>query len=138
MNLQSFMESIDHQILERGTDYYMNDFITVMNKIDSTFYLTAYGSSEYEVVVTLGNDHEILSSNCTCPYSYGPVCKHEAAAYFILQDYLDEHSLNLEMVSEALPSLKAILNDLSKEELIHIIDEMGQKDTALKNRLLSQ
>ena len=138
MNLQSFMESIDHQILERGTDYYMNDFITVMNKIDSTFYLTAYGSTEYEVVVTLGNNHEILSSNCTCPYSYGPVCKHEAAAYFILQDYLDEHSLNLEMVYEAQPSLKAILNDLSKEELIHIIDEMGQKDTALKNRLLSQ
>lgn len=137
MNLQNFTESIDHQILERGTDYYMNDFITVVKKIDSTYYLTAYGSTKYEVIVTLGNNHEILSSNCTCPYSYGPVCKHEAGAYFILQDYLDD-SLNLEMVSEDHLSLKTILNDLSKEELIHIIDEMGQKDPTLKNHLLRQ
>lgn len=69
MNLQNFTESIDHQILERGTDYYMNDFITVVKKIDSTYYLTAYGSTKYEVIVTLGNNHEIISSNCTCPYS---------------------------------------------------------------------
>ena len=47
------------------------------------------GSEDYEVVVEMGDHGEIIYSECDCPYDFGPVCKHEVAAYFQLFDMLN-------------------------------------------------
>src|SRR5699024_9171989 len=80
MNLDNFEEMIDPVILQRGIDYYLEGRVSKILAISENYYhLTIEGTLSYNVTVKLSTNGRIASSNCTCPYEGGPICKHQVA-----------------------------------------------------------
>ncbi|GKV64821.1 MULTISPECIES: SWIM zinc finger domain-containing protein [unclassified Sporosarcina] len=132
MNLENFEQHINETILDRGHGYYMEDLAEQTDCIDGEYRFQVSGSDVYEVIVTLDAAGEILSSYCDCPYTYGPVCKHEAAVYFELADLLDSAVPN----KDKQEALADVLDQLSKNQLIELIEDLARQDDHVKNRIL--
>lgn len=85
MNINNFEKHVDERILDRGYDYYnYGNIVEVYKETENQYIFDVNGSEEYEVVVNLDTNGEIIHSYCDCPYSFGPICKHEVAAYYKL------------------------------------------------------
>lgn len=136
MNLENFEEHIDDKIVDRGYAYYLDDFVTLEGASDFTYRFRVVGSDLYKVVVMLNEAGDIVSSTCNCPYAYGPICKHEVAVYFELHDGFDDESGEYSGLAEVQQDLTAVLNDLSKDQLVQIVEEVASEDSILKSRLL--
>jgi uncharacterized Zn finger protein len=139
MNINNFEKQIEKKILDRGYEYYYDGNITeIYNQGDNQFIFQVQGSDDYEVVVQIDENGEVLRSYCDCPYDFGPVCKHQVAAYFKLFEILNSEDTRESVKKEAVkqPSIKEVLNNLSKEDLIDIIIDLAQKDKSLKNSLI--
>ena len=129
MDLNKLQESIDPKIWKRGYDYYLEENVRECFKEDNqTYHFIVEGTDDYEVTVTLGDDGEVIDSACDCPYEMGPVCKHEVAAYFKLQEMDSQEK-------EKMPPLKDLLNQLSKEELVELIYKQAMKDKTFAAQL---
>lgn len=145
MNINNFKEYIDTTILKRGHDYYTDgNIIDTYNEGDNTYTFEVQGSEDYQVVVKLDDNGEIIYSECDCPYDFGPICKHEVAAYFELAENISkvinnkDENANIAVNNEKAkkPEIKEVLSNLSKEKLIDIILDITQKDRILKIVLL--
>ncbi|MFW2490396.1 SWIM zinc finger family protein [Clostridium chromiireducens] len=148
MNINNFKEYVDKTILKRGYDYYTDgNIVDTYNEGDNTYTFEVQGSEDYKVVVQLDDNGEIIYSECDCPYDFGPICKHEVAAYFELAEYIsDEINNKAEITRNVIiddkakkikePEIKEVLNNLSKEKLIDIILDITQKDKTLKDSLI--
>lgn len=139
MNINNFERFIDKTILDRGYGYYIEgNILKCQEQGDNKYFVHIEGSDDYEVVVELGDNGEILDSRCDCPYDFGPVCKHEVAAYFQVFEMLNSEAENEEITSR--PSkrftIEEVLSNLSKEELLSIILNIAHHDTTLKNSLI--
>lgn len=139
MNLNNFESYIDKKILDRGYDYYLEDAIDQIEQVDDNeyiFYIT--GTYDYEVNLKIDDNGNIIYSGCDCPYDFGPICKHEVAAYYKLNDLIDSNSKNESYNKnlEKKPNMKEILNNLPKEELINIILDITSNNKMLKDKLM--
>ena len=143
MNLDDFEEYVDKKILNRGYDYYIEDNIyDCYKESDSTYIFAVHGSDDYEVVIESKDGYEIDSSYCDCPYDFGPVCKHEVAAYYYLRDNIndfdiDEKNTNREYIDKD-KLFKETLESLSKEKLIEIINDQTIRNSSLKDEIILQ
>ncbi|HHV75109.1 MAG TPA: hypothetical protein GXX41_10830 [Thermoanaerobacterium sp.] len=139
MKINNFENHIDKTILNRGYDYYINDnIVEVYKRRDNEYIFQIQGSGDYEVIVKINNDGEIIYSECDCPYDFGPICKHQVAAYFKLFEIINNKNNIIHIKENAIDqfSIKEVLNNLSKEELIKIIMDITENDEALKNSLI--
>jgi len=150
MNINNFKEYIDKTILKRGYDYYTDgNILDTCNEGGNTYTFEVQGSEDYQVVVQLDDNGEIIYSECDCPYDFGPICKHEVAAYFELAESIrtdvnnKDENINVAINNEKVkkkkakePEMKEVLSNLSKEKLIDIILDITQKDRTLKNSLI--
>ena len=150
MNINNFKEYIDKTIFKRGYDYYTDgNILDTCNEGDNTYTFEVQGSEDYQVVVQLDDNGEIIYSECNCPYDFGPICKHEVAAYFELAESIStdvdnkDENINVAINNEKVkkkkakePEMKEVLSNLSKEKLIDIILDITQKDRTLKNSLI--
>ncbi|WP_019537062.1 SWIM zinc finger family protein [Paenibacillus ginsengihumi] len=145
MNIFYFEEAIDNTILDMGYAYYEEGRVVEVRRIaEHEYAVEVEGSDDYEVVVKLDEDGEIVYSRCDCPFDYGPVCKHEVAAYYELAYLLDEDDdedddeavARLQPVK--LPALSDVLNQLPKEELIEIIMELTQQNTLGRELIIAK
>ncbi|WP_333860839.1 SWIM zinc finger family protein [Clostridium sp.] len=139
MNLNNFKNHIDKKILDRGCAYYdAGNILETYSQGNNEYIFQIQGSKDYKVVVKLDDMGEILYSQCDCPYEFGLVCKHEAAAYFQLYDILNNEdnikSIKKETVNQ--PTFKEVLDNISKDELIKIIIDITEKDKILKNSII--
>lgn len=131
MNLNDFNEYVSKKILDRGYDYYINEnIIDVESEGGAEYSLEIEGNMEnYRVSIALDEEKNIIKSDCTCPYDFGDICKHEVASYY----YLKEEIGNLKNRSE--DKLIQTLRELKKEELINIIDELTKGDKLIRKKL---
>jgi uncharacterized Zn finger protein len=139
MNINNFEGKINKTILDRGYSYYIDgNVVEAYEQGENNYFFRIEGSDHYEVVVETGENGDILYSECDCPFDFGPVCKHEVAAYFQLFEMLNQESVNDQVKnnSHKQSTLKEVLNNLSKEELINIILNFTDKDATLENSLL--
>ena len=142
MNLNNFEYEIDNKILDRGYDYYIEGHILDCSKDagDDTYHFDVEGSEDYEVVVKLNDNNEIIMSYCDCPYDYGPVCKHEVAAYY----YLKEKECSSSKTKKGIKndkrknklSYKEVIENLTKEQLIDIINELTYRNKAMQEKII--
>lgn len=134
MNIKSFETSISRKILDRGYGYYIEgNVLEATSPAPDEYEFFIQGSDTYKVMVQLDDIGEILYSECDCPYDLGPVCKHEVAAYYELNELLlDENKTKVEKPL----SLHNMLVSLSKEELIQIILEITENDFVTKNQIM--
>src|SRR5690554_472155 len=90
--LDEFEQIIDDVILKRGLSYFNNGSVLNFLEISTEEYeAVVSGSEEYTVALKISNN-TITEHYCDCPYDYGPVCKHIAAAIFYLMQ--EELQLN--------------------------------------------
>lgn len=140
MNINNFEYHINKTIVDRGYNYYIEgNVVEAFKKGESEYIFHIEGSTEYEVVVEMGDNGEILHSKCDCPYDIGPVCKHEVAAYFQLFEMLNNKNINDKATTNQQKkrvTLQEVLDPLSKEELIDIIVNIAQNETTLQNSLI--
>lgn len=139
MDINNFKEYIDETILKRGYDYYTEGNIEdEYIKNENEYVFQVQGSENYEVIIKLDEEEEILYSYCDCPYDFGPICKHEVASYFKLQEILNEESVIYK--SKNKPSkkvdIKDVLHDLTKEELVSIIIDLTKNDKTLEDTIV--
>jgi hypothetical protein len=139
MNINDFKKNINKTILERGYNYYTDgNIIETYEQEENTYIFEIQGSEDYQVIVIIDENGEIIYSECNCPYDFGPICKHEAAAYFKLSEDLNDLNNNRKMKKEKSrqPEIKEILSSLSKQQLIDILVDITKKDSALKDNLI--
>lgn len=87
MNLLDFEKHMDGIILARGREYYRSDCVKSVEKKDkNNFTAVVAGTYDYKVTIGLGDDGDVLFSDCDCPYDMGPHCKHEAAVLYALRE----------------------------------------------------
>ncbi|MBS4209471.1 hypothetical protein [Bacillus sp. FJAT-50079] len=136
MNLLHFEQHINKTILDRGYSYYLEGNIVEAYEQERNEYIFIIeGSEDYEVFVEIDDSREIQCSTCDCPYDFGPICKHEVAAYFKLIEMLNEHGESLKH-RKSQPKIKEVLVNLSKEELVDILINMANEDAVLKQSLI--
>ncbi len=140
--LNSFEQLIDETILKRGLDYFEQGYVSEFTTIDTNEYeAIVEGSEDYTVNLIIENDI-IVSHFCTCPYDFGPVCKHEVAVLF----YMLQNELNLlenkpkKKKEQKKPTvenqIKTILNSLDQESLQKFIIEQCKQDKKFRNYFL--
>jgi hypothetical protein len=85
-----FEQHIHEVILKRGLSYFNKDRVQPPDELSPGFYeAIVEGSDNYLVRLKIQNE-VITDYSCTCPYDYGPYCKHIVALLFYLQqDILD-------------------------------------------------
>ncbi len=139
MNIRHFESEIDRTILARGYDYYTEgNILEVFSRGKNEYLVQIEGSEIYEVEVKFDESGRIERSVCDCPYDFGPVCKHEAAAYYELRDMINGESDREVAQEQAVKhsDLAEVLNELSKKQLIEIIVKIAQQDAVLNNSLI--
>lgn len=97
--------------------------LSIAEEGDLVYRAEVVGSELYEVYVELGEGGAIISSDCDCPYDYGPVCKHQAAVMLKLRDHAAAPmgSKTIEQPTSSKKSLKQLLEDESKDSLINLL-----------------
>ncbi|HIG0362329.1 TPA: SWIM zinc finger family protein [Clostridium sporogenes] len=139
MNINDFEKHINKTILDRGYGYYIDGNITeTCNCTDNEYIFEVEGTEDYQVIVNIDDNGEILCSSCDCPYDFGPICKHEVATYFKLYEILNSNNIEKNLIKEEVtfPDIKKVLNTLSKEELMNIILDITKKDATLRNSII--
>lgn len=140
--LNSFEQLIDETILKRGLEYFEQGYVSEFTTIATNEYeAIVEGSEDYTVNLIIENDI-VVSHFCTCPYDFGPVCKHEVAVLF----YMLQNELNL---SENKPKkkkeqkkptvenqIKTILHSLDQDSLQKFIIEQCKQDKKFRNYFL--
>ena len=139
MNIHHFESHIDKTILARGYSYYVEGHVVdAYEQGENEYIFDIIGSEDYEVVVEIEDSGDIIYSECDCPYDFGPVCKHEVAAYFKLFEMLNKvvgKDLKTKRTQKQ-TSIEEVLSNLSKEELIQIIIDIANQDETLEQSLL--
>lgn len=139
MNINNFENHVNKTILDRGYSYYIEgNVIEAYKQDDNKYIFHIEGSDDYKVIVEIGDNGEILNSECDCPYDFGPVCKHEVAAYFQLFNMLNQGTADGKGTNKSYKrsTIQEVLDNLSKEELIKIIINITQNDAILEKSLM--
>ncbi len=72
-------------IIKRGIDYYKNDTIKFLEKIDEeNYYAIVEGTEEYLVIINYNEENKKLKVYCTCPCEF--YCKHIYAVLLAIKE----------------------------------------------------
>lgn len=120
--IDKYLDDFNSQIKYRGKAYYDNGNVFLIIKNKNNFIAKVYGSSKYEINITIYSEDKLLSYTCTCPCDFP--CKHEYAVFLAIKnhEYIEKE-------------LKPFIN---KQEITFqkFIEKIPAKD--LKNYILSE
>lgn len=140
--LSGFEEFIEPKILKRGLSYFKQGFVNEPSEMSPGVYeFIVEGSEDYTVELTIKNNL-IQDQICDCPYDFGPVCKHMAAAIFYLQqDTLELGNQKKKKRGTRKKSVKRqvedILNTVTHDELKQFTVEVINSDKQFRNFFLA-
>lgn len=130
----ALLDSASGKSLWRGMDYYKNNKVISVRKIDENTYsaiVKGNENNEYDVVLNLKHPKK---STCTCPFADGRnvICKHMVATYFTI--FPDEEKRILREAEE----YEQELDTRREEELKAIKNHVySLKKAALREALLN-
>lgn len=126
-------EICSHNSYWRGLDYFENNRVKSINKINEYEYeAEVEGTKNYHVHLNINHPRK---STCTCPHAAGKstICKHKMAVYFSIfpdeaQEAIDERNRYYEHLDERereydkkageiRKKYKELVDDLSEEEV---------------------
>ena len=86
--LSDFESVIDYALVKRGRRYWQHGLVQDLEEIeDGKWTAQVEGTQVYEVSISISDDM-LTDYNCACPYDLGPVCKHEVAMLYAIQERL--------------------------------------------------
>jgi hypothetical protein len=143
MNIETFREETNERILERGYDYWESGAIQEPVHIEGdTYTAVVMGSEAYQVSIGLDKQGDITHS-CTCPYDFGPVCKHVIALLFEIEDRELQGAGERDHAAEGTAGnaphrLEDILKTMNAKELQTLILEHIRQDPSWEHELLGR
>lgn len=139
MRLNNITHYIDPVILDRGREYVLSGYILKLEMMNELIYRAEVEGSElYEVIVEFDDEGDIVSSECDCPYDYGPICKHQAAVLLKLRGDMGSIEVNNIIQHPQLlqsDNLKDLLETHSKESLIDLILSLSADSDVVEKRV---
>jgi uncharacterized Zn finger protein len=139
VNLNNFEDHIDTVILERGYDYYQDNFVLSLETVSENKYCAIVeGTDFYRVLVELDNQGEIIHTSCDCPYVYGEFCKHQVAVFYALrkeQKRGEQVGIGSSRKKDS-DSFKKLLMAQDKAKLVGILLEIVEENEVLKKQIM--
>lgn len=123
LSFNEFEQQVNKTILQRGCDYFTHDHVVRVKRLcEGEFELSVIGTERYTVYLRFWGD-AVMDHDCSCPYAWGPVCKHVVASLF----YLRENGLY-----SAPPLSKEMKGDRSvPRQVATMLEEMNYDDLRL-------
>jgi uncharacterized Zn finger protein len=143
LSLENFKKEIASHILQRGRDYYDDGCVVSLEEIgDGHWMAEVEGTELYIVEVEQSGDGGIYPT-CTCPYDWGPTCKHIAAVLYAIEDTFQEYFENKpaqprKKRASRKEKVRTILANLPKQELVEILTEFADNDRQIALALLAR
>lgn len=150
MNLNDFTRHIDKTIISRGQNYYREGRVGAIRELEPDCYIaTVEGTDSYSVRVKLDENNDILDTDCDCPYTGGPYCKHIAAVLVVLASAKKANGcvvpIQEKQSFKPVPSGRKMQNRLaeqlseqSKDRLVKLLLMLAEEDEKLRERLLAE
>jgi uncharacterized Zn finger protein len=140
LTYDNFEQVLDTEILKRGRTYYKNGQVTDLTPDEDGWTAIVVGSDEYEVDIHPDDDGD-LEAYCTCPYEYGPLCKHVAAVLYAIRAETKGNQTGAKAsksTQDYQKKLNDILGALTREQLLDILLKQVKKDKSFGNDILLQ
>ena len=129
MNLHNFEKQVDDVTLQRAHSYYEYSIEDIEQTEQGEFRAIVSGSMDYDVVLKIDDEQNILSTYCDCPYDWGDYCKHEVAVmYYVKENKLYKQSIKV----SAFHQMKQELRGLTKAELVDLVVQLCKNKHAIK------
>lgn len=147
IDLDLFNDDIDdifsYNITKRGLDYYENDKVLYLEKVDDRYFGVVLGNEKYVTVIRYNEEKKKLSVYCSCPCDF--YCKHIYAVILSLRNnkfkrfckvmFKDKDKNILERVMEydyflcldVVGEFLEIINNDGELEFVPIFDEEGNE-----------
>jgi len=154
--LSNFESVIDYAVVERGKQYWQRGLVQDLEEIeDGKWTAQVEGTQVYEVSISIFDDM-VTDYNCTCPYDLGPVCKHEVAMLYAIQECLIAVAVTDKWEQETMKSKKRrakpgkqkpktvaekvdeVLKKMSQEEIIDLVRGYALSNREFRVILLAQ
>ncbi|MBU0978571.1 MAG: SWIM zinc finger family protein [Patescibacteria group bacterium] len=141
ITLQNFESAIDPQILSRGKSYYRKGAVVKLEQDGESWHAMVVGNDEYTVDVAV-DQGEIVDYNCTCPYDFGPLCKHEVAVFYAMRDGFKQ--IKTKKVKKIVPApisnknsqTADILQSVTHAQLIDFVTELSTQSADIQRQVL--
>jgi hypothetical protein len=141
LTLDNFKQAISPEILDRGRRYYTRGHVVDLSLDDEAEWSAVVEGTElYDVRVVQAGSGQLLAS-CTCPYDYGPICKHIAATLYAIEEAFPEYRSG-RRPKPAKPRrtradrLREALQAAPPAQLVDLLLELADDDRDIMNRLL--
>jgi uncharacterized Zn finger protein len=129
--IESLLEQADPRVLERGYQLFREASFLQATRHKNRFQARMRGSAPYPYRVFL--DLDAGSWGCTCPYRWGPVCKHVVALAYAALEAPEIFAKAKSRRKKAAPLLEALL-ELPEDDLIELLWQLE----ALRPELLEE
>jgi hypothetical protein len=133
MRLDDLDEIVDPLVLLRGRDYHLDGRVVALEQTSGNVWSAEVeGTHLYDVQVEWDSEGE-FSCACTCPYDWGPVCKHVIAVLFAIEDAHPEAFTGetIQMPYSKSEQVRAILEGLPREVLVDILAGLAEDDRGI-------
>ncbi len=143
LTLENFKQEIDATILQRGRQYYRAEQVIDLEEADDGMWSAQVeGTYVYEIEIEQGTQGE-LTCMCTCPYDWGPVCKHIAAVLYAIEEtfpaYVEPKPKKPRKQRQTRQEkVLGILKGLAHEELMALLGELASGHREIANLILAR
>lgn len=143
LTLANFKTVIDDTILDRGRSYFRSGQVVDLEEDgDGRWSAQVEGTEVYEVVIEQ-DAKGALFCECTCPYDWGPYCKHIAAVLYAIEEAFPEYTEDKPRRPRKKRKTRAekvhdILTGLAHEELVDLLEELAAEDRQIANMIVAR
>lgn len=137
--IDDILGSVEPRILIRGIGYFNEGRVQVLERLgEGEWSASVEGTETYEVYIKFTPDG-VLEHACTCPYDYGPICKHVVAVLYEIEGSLDDLEGDAPIVTgaEREHRLQRVVESLPKGELVGILLDLAREDDQIRLDLLA-
>lgn len=143
LTLENFKQEIDPIILDRGCVYFSSGHVDNLEEDDDGMWSAQVeGTDRYHVIINQDTNGE-LTTQCTCPFDWGPICKHVAAVLFAIEETFNEYKGSKprkphKKRKTRTEKIHDTLKSMAHEELVELLVELAGQDRQIATMILAR
>lgn len=83
--LSEFEKYLAESVQPKAAAYFQEGAVSTLLKDGNKWQSIVRGTEDYEVIVYT-KDGNLSGWDCSCPYSYSPICKHVGAVFHAIRE----------------------------------------------------
>lgn len=135
--IESFLGEVDPKIFARGANYCRSGRVAFTAYSTRRVVAEVFGNEEepYRTAVRFNKAGAVSSWECSCPYDWGPVCKHTVAVLLAVQAEPPEEPPREESAEGI--EIRDLVEQAEKEQLAALVLEHCREDRRFMGEVLS-